>query len=107
AWVGPVLVETTCAPVAEFVQNFDLQNGANILPTCWRQIGSTGAIAITQTVSPSPPPSSPNSFKIDGQLNQPTIVALPPLSTAQSGTHRLRVKVRGNVAGVKLEVGYL
>jgi len=106
AWIGPVIFTTACTPIAQFAQNFDNQTTANPLPDCWRQVGNTGVVSITQPSSPLPP-SSPNVLKIDGQTNQPTIVALPPLSTAATGDHQLRVRALGSVAGVKLDIGYL
>ena len=95
---------TQCVAVSTFTENFD-GVAAPALPLCWKKVGTTGTTN-TQTTNPA---SVPNCLYIFGTAatNQLTI-AMPAVSNAGAGTHRLVFKARANftVGGI-FEVGYL
>ena len=108
-WSNVGNFKTLCAPITEFTENFD---AATTLPNCWSKIGTGGGT--TLILSPAAPFSTPNVLYIYGNTATGAIVpgkgiiAMPPVSNAGDGTHRLRFKARGNLsAGGNLEVGYL
>ena len=107
-WSNIGTLRTLCDSVTEFTENFDASLN---FPSCWSRVGTGGS---TYILAPSAPFSSPNVLYIYGNAD-PTaavtgkgLVAMPPVSNAGDGTHRLRFKARGNFTqGGNLEVGYL
>lgn len=102
AWIGPKLFKTNCEPVTSFSQNFD---AATTFPSCWKRVG-TGGSAYIQSVNGAP--SSPNALNMSSYDTSYGIVAMPAVSNAATGTHRLKFSLRAasSVGGV-VEVGYL
>lgn len=95
---------TACNTVAAFSENFDT-TAANSLPNCWSKVGTTGSVyAQASTVI-----SSPNNLYIySSSSTDIAMAAMPPLSTLQSGTYRLKFKARSNfTTGGIIQVGYL
>ena len=95
---------TACNTVAAFSENFDT-TAANALPNCWSKVGATGSVyAQASTVI-----SSPNNLYIySSSTTDIAMAAMPPLSTLQSGTYRLKFKARSNfTTGGIIQVGYL
>ena len=108
-WSNIGAFKTLCAPVIAFTENFD---AATTLPDCWSKIGTGGGTTVILT--PASPYSFPNVLYIYGNTDPSAIVpgkgiiAMPPVTNAGDGTHRLRFKARGNFTeGGNLEVGYL
>ncbi|SMP24105.1 fibronectin type III domain-containing protein [Chryseobacterium profundimaris] len=95
---------TVCTTVTSFSENFD-STAAGTWPVCWAKVGSNGS-AYTQA---STVMSAPNNMYIyTSSVSSPAVVAMPPVSTLQLGTYRLKFKMRGNfTAGDKIDVGYL
>src|SRR4029079_6111887 len=94
-----IIFSTTCAPVSQFMENFDAS--AKVLPSCWQQVGKTGI------VSPSGVSGS-NALQLKTSYSTDiAIVALPPVNNAGAMTNRLRFNMRGSVAGTKMDIGYL
>lgn len=95
---------TVCTPVTAFSENFDTVT-AGSWPNCWAKVGANGS-AYTQA---STAMSAPNNMYIyTSSVSSPAVVSMPPVSTLQLGTYRLRFKMRGNfTAGDKIDVGYL
>lgn len=94
---------TACATVAAFSENFDT-TAANSLPVCWTNLGSTGgAYAQASTVI-----GAPNNLYIYTDTSTTGFVALPSVSTLQSGTYRLKFSARANLtAGGIVGIGYI
>ena len=108
-WSNVGNFKTLCAPITEFSENFD---AATTLPICWSKIGTGGGTTVILT--PATPFSTPNVLYIYGNIDPMAavtgkgIIAMPPVSNAGAGNHRLRFKARGNFTeGGNLEVGYL
>jgi hypothetical protein len=95
---------TICTPVTAFSENFDSVT-AGSWPNCWAKVGANGS-AYTQA---STVMSAPNNMYIyTTTASAPAVVSMPPVSTLQLGTYRLKFKIRGNfTAGDKIDVGYL
>jgi hypothetical protein len=96
--------KTLCGSSTSLSENFDAVTVPN-LPDCWVKVG-TGGSASTQASSAN---SAPNCLYIfSSSSTSLAVVALPPLSNAGAGTHRLRFFARANftVGGV-IQIGYL
>ncbi|WP_083862111.1 fibronectin type III domain-containing protein [Flavobacterium sp. B17] len=95
---------TVCLPAIAFSENFDSVTAGD-WPSCWVKVGSNGS-AYTQA---STAISGPNNMYIyTTSTASPAVVSMPPVSTLQLGTYRLRFKMRANyTAGDKIDVGYL
>lgn len=93
-WISSVSIVTLCDAVTEFSENFDASSN---LPACWSKLGS-GSASIQTATDPSLKSVSISAITL----------ALPPLSNAGAGTHKLTFKARSSytVGGV-IEVGYL
>ena len=107
-WSNIGTLRTLCDSVTEFSENFDASLD---FPSCWSRVGTGGS---TYILAPSAPFSSPNVLYIYGNADPMAavpgkgLVAMPPVSNAGDGTHRLRFKTKGNFTqGGNLEVGYL
>lgn len=101
AWIGPRTVTTTCAPVATFSENF---NASNAIPACFKRVGNGGNAYIQSSALYLSSYEDGNA----GNAMSYGMVALPPVSNAAAGTHRLKflAKASGPTGGV-LEFGYL
>ncbi|SEM41909.1 Por secretion system C-terminal sorting domain-containing protein [Chryseobacterium taichungense] len=95
---------TVCLSVSAFSENFDSVTAGD-WPSCWIKVGSNGS-AYTQS---STAISGPNNMYIyTSSAAAPAVVSMPPVSTLQLGTYRLKFKMRANyTAGDKIDVGYL
>lgn len=102
AWVGPKTFKTNCTPVSSFSQNFD---AATTFPACWKKVGTTGNAYIQSANGTT---STPNALNMSSYTNNLGVVALPAVSNAAAGTHRLKFSARSvsSVGGI-IEVGYL
>lgn len=90
AWIGAIEFSTACDPVTSFSENL---NSSTNLPSCWTAFGGfmmTG---------------SDNNFYYTTSL---AVLALPQVSNASAGTHRLRFKAKAmyNLGGT-IQVGYM
>ena len=95
---------TTCASSTDFVQDFEATTGA-IFPDCWSKVGTTGA-AYTQASTEIT--GARNLYMYSSSTTSRPVVAIQAVSNANAGTHRMRMKVRGNFsAGETIELGYL
>lgn len=95
---------TPCTQSVSFTENFDALT-TPALPTCWTKVGTTGS-AYTQAGTIA---SSPNVLYIySSSATAIAMISMPPVSTLQSGSYRLRFKARSNstVGGI-IQVGYL
>ena len=91
-WFGPITFTTTCAPLTDFVENFDLYS-SNVVPECWGTIvNSTSEYVVVETNSSS---SSANSGQMSvkfynyDELSAEMYLVLPPLVNVAAETHRL------------------
>lgn len=107
-WSSLRIFTTLCTPVSTFSENFDADIS---FPSCWNRVGNGGATFVKPDENSF---SVPNTLYIFGRNSTTTsirgkaIVAMPAVSNAGAGTHRLRFKARGNLdLGGVLEVGYL
>jgi hypothetical protein len=104
AWNGPFTFTTACVSVTDFVQDFEATTGA-IFPNCWSKVGTTGT-AYTQASTGIT--GARNLYMYSGSSTSRPVVAIQAVSNANAGTHRMRMKVRGNfTAGETIELGYL
>jgi hypothetical protein len=95
---------TTCNSSTDFVQDFEATTGA-IFPDCWSKVGTTGA-AYTQASAGIT--GARNLYMYSSSSTSRPVVAIQTVSNASAGTHRMRMKVRGNFsAGETIELGYL
>ena len=103
AWSSSTTFVTSCDVVTSFSQNFDASLN---IPTCWSKVGTLGSANVQASSAAT---SAPNVLYIYGTsaAAQP-VVAMPAVSNAGAGTHRLKFKARANftVGGI-IEVGYL
>jgi Secretion system C-terminal sorting domain len=102
-WSLPLNFNTACNAVTTLTENFD---AATTFPVCWEKVGTTGTANVQASTGAA---SSPNVLYIfSGSATNQAVVALPSVSNAGAGTHRLKFKARANftVGGV-IEVGYL
>ena len=90
AWIGPIQLTTACDPVSSFSENL---NASNNLPSCW-----TASAGFMMT-------DSGNKFYYTTSL---AVLALPQVSNASAGTHRLKFKAKAmyNLGGT-IQVGYM
>lgn len=101
---------TLCAPVTEWVENFDAltTTGVNVLPACWGRGGSsTSSYVTTGSVAPMSP--SNRFYTFASFTAVPSTVAytvLPPVSNLELGTHRLRFRAYANALDKSIDVGY-
>lgn len=95
---------TTCDSSTDFVQDFETTTGT-ILPDCWSKVGTTGTAYTQASTGIS---GSRNLYMYSGSSTNRPVVAIQAVSNASAGTHRMRMKVRGNfTAGETIELGYL
>jgi len=102
-WTAATNFATSCVAITDFTENFD---AALAFPTCWSRVGTLGGANVQASATA---PSAPNVLYLYGSSAAAQgMVAMPPLSNAGAGTHRLKFKARANftVGGV-IEVGYL
>lgn len=102
AWTGPKTLKTTCTTVTSFSENFDASTS---LPACWTRVGNGGTVSVQYSSSTT---SLPNNINISSNPGNFGILALPPVSNANAGTHRLKFKARSAYStGGIIEIGYL
>lgn len=93
---------TTCEPVDWFFENFD---AASTLPVCWRKVGNNGFVNIqNSTITASPPRAL---YVASNNGVEKGVVALPALTNATAGTHRLRFSCYATTGEQTIEIGYL
>lgn len=103
AWGGPLSFMTMCEPVSEFAENFD---AAVAFPDCWKKVGSTGSVYVQASATSVSLPN--NIYFYSGSATTQAVLALPTVSNATEGTHRLKFKARAaSTVGGIVEVGYL
>ena len=104
AWNGPFTFVTNCVSVTSFIQDFESTTGA-LLPTCWAKVGASGT---TNTQASTEISGARNLYIYSSSAASRPVVSMTPVSNANAGTHRMRMKVRGNFsAGETIELGYL
>ena len=119
AWVGPFKFKTTCDPVVSFSENFGATvtySGSNTpMPACWDRSnnGTTNRVNLT-TITPFTVPPYNNKLAMSslGATNGTQSVAyamMPPVSSLQGTTHRLRFKGYTSSTGTPgiIKIGYL
>lgn len=102
-WTAVLNFATSCVSGTSITENFD---AALAFPTCWARVGTLGSTNVQASAAAT---SAPNVLYLYGSsATSQGMVAMPPLSNAGAGTHRLKFKARSNftVGGV-IEVGYL
>lgn len=98
AWIGPRTVTTTCAPVANFSENF---NASSSIPACFKRVGNGGNAYIQSS-------SIYLSSYDNGDGMSYGTLALPAVNNAAAGTHRLKFSIKSpNSTGGVIELGYL
>ena len=104
AWNGPFTFTTLCVSVTDFVQDFEATTGA-AFPVCWAKVGATGTANTQASTGIS---GARNLYMYSPSVANRPVVSMTPVSNANAGTHRMRMKVRGNFgAGETIEFGYL
>ena len=105
-WTGPISIQTQCAEVAAFVENFDSSpTGTGNLPDCWSKLGTSNNV---YTTTASAAPMSPaNRLYMNISTTTTAYAVLPPVSTLQANTHRLKFKAYATSTNKVLSVGYL
>lgn len=104
AWNGPFTFTTACVSVTDFVQDFEATTGA-AFPVCWAKVGATGTANTQASTGIS---GARNLYMYSSAVASRPVVSMTPVSNANAGTHRMRMKVRGNFsAGETIEFGYL
>jgi len=100
AWNGPINITTQCNEISTFTEGFDASTAS--LPNCFKKIGTEGSIFIQNAGTGAF--SAPNVVNMYG-----AVLAMPPVSNAGAGTHRLKFKARGaySAGGNSIIVGYL
>lgn len=100
AWAGPINITTQCNELSTFTEGFDASTAS--LPNCFKKIGTEGSIFIQNSGTGAF--SAPNNVNMYGAT-----LAMPPVSNAGAGTHRLKFKAKGAYAagGNSIIVGYL
>lgn len=102
AWAGPFNFKTTCSAVLSFSENFGATtsySGSNTpMPACWDRTntGTTNRVNLT-TITPFTVPPFNNKLAMSslGSINGSQTIAyamMPPVSSLQATTHRLRFK---------------
>lgn len=102
-WTAAKDFATSCVAINDFTENFD---AALAFPTCWSRVGTLGGANVQSSLAAV---SAPNVLYLYGSsATAQGMVAMPPVSNAGAGTHRLKFQARANftVGGV-IEVGYL
>lgn len=95
---------TTCDISTDFVQNFESTTGTNF-PDCWTKVGNSGTAYTQASTGIS---GARNLYMYSTSTTSRPVVAIQSVSNANAGTHRMRMKVRGNfTAGETIEFGYL
>jgi len=103
-WVGPLNFVTACAAVTDFSQGFETTTGA-LFPICWSKVGPSG---LANTQASTGIAGARNLYMFSSSAASRPVVSMIPVSNASAGTHRMKMKVRGNFsAGETLELGYL
>lgn len=99
AWAGPINITTQCNEVTAFTEGFDASTN---LPNCFKKIGTEGSIFVQNSGTGAF--SAPNNVNMYG-----SVLAMPPVSNGNTGTHRLKFKARGaySAGGNSIIVGYL
>lgn len=100
-WVN-ISFTTLCNPVDWFYENFD---ATSTLPICWRKVGNTGFVNIQNSTTTASPPRALYIASNNGE--EKGVLALPSLSNAVAGTHRLKFNTYSIIAGQVFEIGYL
>jgi len=105
SWSDPIRAKTSCSTVTQFSENFD-NVPVHTLPSCWNGVGNSPAAIDNNTYFSLP--AQKNLLSLSSSLNGgATVLALPAVSNAGNGTHRLTMKIMATQAGAPLEVGYL
>lgn len=95
---------TTCDISTDFVQNFESTTGTNF-PDCWAKVGNSGTAYTQANTGIS---GARNLYMYSSSTTSRPVVAIQSVNNANAGTHRMRMKVRGNfTAGETIEFGYL
>ena len=103
-WVGPVNFRTLCVSVTDFNEGFETTTGA-LFPDCWAKVGPSGS-AYTQASTGIA--GARNIYMYSSSAASRPVVSMIAVSNASAGTHRMKMKVRGNFsAGETIELGYL
>lgn len=112
-WTSALSFATSCNSVTgAYSENFDSYSvGSNtstnyLLPSCWTNMGtSNGAFMVNGTAQYV---ISGNSVYMWPTTGRVSFVALPPMTTLQSGLYRFKFDVRAAVtAGATILIGYL
>jgi hypothetical protein len=103
-WSTSITFTTACASVTSFVQNFDAVTLPGF-PICWGKLG-TGGSAYIDSFNAS---STPNVlYMASWSTTDLAVVKMQPVSNLGTGTHRLKLKIRGSWStGGIIEFGYL
>jgi hypothetical protein len=110
AWTLATNFATQCSPLTgAYSEGFEgyqgVTNGnAGVLPVCWTNLGSNngGHISNSTTITGS------NTLYLWTSGARIAYVALPPMTTLQSGDYRLKFDAKASVtAGGILQIGYL
>ncbi|MGG7034032.1 MAG: fibronectin type III domain-containing protein [Flavobacterium sp.] len=102
SWNGPFLFSTSCDPVAQKYEAFDV---STTLPDCWKKVDkTTGTMAVTALVGTG----SSNALELKNTTTaNKVVVKLPDFIDTMSGNYRMRFKVRSPKIGGTIELGYL
>jgi hypothetical protein len=103
-WSTSITFTTACASVTSFVQNFDAVTLPGF-PVCWGKLG-TGGSAYIDSFNAN---STPNVLYMSSwSTTDLAVVKMQPVSNLGTGTHRLKLKIRGSWStGGIIEFGYL
>lgn len=109
AWIGPVTFKTTCAPVAEIIENFDSYSNFE-LPDCWSQVlngpgVSQFAYAQVTLGNSFSPPSVMQIYNFDSPATANIMSVTPPLNNIGAGTHRIKFNAKSSLIVGSLQVG--
>ena len=104
-WSTSTSFLTACAPVTFFTENFDTSpTGTNNLPVCWSKAGTSANVYnTTGSVAPMTPA---NRLFMSITATTTAYAILPPVSTLQAETYRLKFKGYSTTASKKIRVGY-
>lgn len=104
-WLGPLTYTTNCIEVASFSENFDTSpTGAGNLPPCWSKLGTSNNV-YTNTGA-NAPMSPANRLYMNITASNTAFALLPPVTTLQANTHRLKFKAYATATNKTLSVGY-
>ena len=103
-WSTSISFTTACASVTSFIQNFDAVTLPGF-PVCWGKLG-TGGSAYIDSFNAN---STPNVLYMSSwSTTDLAVVKMQPVSNLGTGTHRLKLKIRGSWStGGIIEFGYL